>query len=817
MEGVSSSALFTSTSWPFQRTQGTGSSGDVTSSLISTVSALKEPKAFGDITVKQAEWEKQMESADQKQTELFHFQWNLIREQLANLTREIATTRQDFETIRATESRREVREADFARVVRETQAELEKENASRRKDGEELLSVLSQLKQNVEQERSERLQSVQSLERDFAAQLRGVKQQQQQHLEADKDLSSRFEHWCVELRATLDKESGARTQKMEEIDRDLRTTKHAVEKEIRDRSVAIEEITGAQKTARSDVEREIAARKAEAEEFTRNIGQLRQSVEKDARDRARDAEEAFTRRLQTEAEDRQRIDGAVRNLEAELSLKLAGESSERCTLGERLQKRFEEEISRLMGDTDDLRMSCAKQVDLLAQGRSCDERIGELAKALSAVTQEIEGKYSDLKIDVFKFADEFHGAEVELKDRLDSLKQQVTQELEQERVQNSEFFQGQSNRLMQLDERSARELANSNAAFDALQQKQLEAMEQLEESAAWHARFEERLEKSDQVYELYAERSEEASRWLRDSLARVGSDTEVRAVTAATQWMDEAGVLTKKALQLDLQRLWEALDTHTHDVDVAALQQQKGVQPVQVRQVMRAPSPPAMTRVIQRAHSPVTLRQMPLVGLPEMPTSVSAPAGSPTAALGTVVAMSAGGSMTASASPTELVTPIAATSPTSTIAASSPVVAAIPPTSTTTMVIGRSASASEAYAAASGSKLDISSPPVTMAVQASQVVDASAVTRSSSVGSLQAADKWSQAAEVVKKTLAASEFSTAAAVLSRPTTPTPGRGRAFSAQVQGVAYGGPSRPTTPTAVTRQLPATQPVLPVTVRR
>lgn len=49
---------------------------------------------------RQSEWEKQMENADHKQAELLQFQWNLIRDQIGGLAREVAVSRRDLDTLR---------------------------------------------------------------------------------------------------------------------------------------------------------------------------------------------------------------------------------------------------------------------------------------------------------------------------------------------------------------------------------------------------------------------------------------------------------------------------------------------------------------------------------------------------------------------------------------------------------------------------------------------------------------------------------------------------------------------------------------------
>lgn len=48
---------------------------------------------------KQGDWERRMEVADGQQAELSHFQWGLIRDQVASLTRELASVRGDLDCV----------------------------------------------------------------------------------------------------------------------------------------------------------------------------------------------------------------------------------------------------------------------------------------------------------------------------------------------------------------------------------------------------------------------------------------------------------------------------------------------------------------------------------------------------------------------------------------------------------------------------------------------------------------------------------------------------------------------------------------------
>jgi len=206
---------------PWSRPQ----SGDLlTSDLTLTEAArLKEAKDFSGLPSKQAEWEKQMESADAKQAELFQFQWKLVREQLSTLSRELGTSRQEFEALRNSAARREARDTEMTRFLQLCQASVEKESLSRRSQEEEFTRTINQLKSTIEQEKTERMRALQSLEGEVRLQNTSVKQQQNMQTEEIKSLGSRSESWCLELRAMIDKEICSCNSKVDELQRELST------------------------------------------------------------------------------------------------------------------------------------------------------------------------------------------------------------------------------------------------------------------------------------------------------------------------------------------------------------------------------------------------------------------------------------------------------------------------------------------------------------------------------------------------------------------------------------------------------------------
>jgi len=299
---------------------------------------LRVPNLAVPVTSKQFEWEKQLEAADQKQ-------------------------------------------ADIARVINEMQAELEKEELSRRKDNQELLAASAQLKQMTEQECGDRSHALQAIERDVAEQWQRVKSQQRQQLEVDKKLSSHFDTWCMEQRATLDEENEAHSKRLDEVEREGRGLRILLEKEAQDRSESVEGVAkDLQKlladmaaTLRSDMAKEVDARKRQVEEHSRSV-----------------------------AEEVHRIE-----------LALDREHTERRGMGEQLQKRSGDSKAKVLREVDIRHTALqqlvesaelARKADSDADHQRMDDRLKDLAdlNMLRDISRETEHYYLEVKNDLRK-------------------------------------------------------------------------------------------------------------------------------------------------------------------------------------------------------------------------------------------------------------------------------------------------------------------------------------------------------------------------------------------------------------------------------
>jgi len=125
------------------------------------VTASPGTKEIALISERQRQWDRQAASADQKQAELSHIQWNLIREQIATFAREIVAVRSDLKALKRVETQQQ-EELNAEKVQRqELQMEIEEKLRATKESNELLLvefqEVLKSVADMVAHETKERL------------------------------------------------------------------------------------------------------------------------------------------------------------------------------------------------------------------------------------------------------------------------------------------------------------------------------------------------------------------------------------------------------------------------------------------------------------------------------------------------------------------------------------------------------------------------------------------------------------------------------------------------------------------------------------
>lgn len=109
-------------------------------------------------SVRQGEWDREIEAADRQQAELFNLQWRLIRDQMGGLAREITTMRQEIHTFKVFEKQQEQRHSEHERRGREdfesVMAKHEGEKQDRTSSHDKLRLYVGDFSRSVEQVKS---------------------------------------------------------------------------------------------------------------------------------------------------------------------------------------------------------------------------------------------------------------------------------------------------------------------------------------------------------------------------------------------------------------------------------------------------------------------------------------------------------------------------------------------------------------------------------------------------------------------------------------------------------------------------------------
>ncbi|CAJ1458129.1 unnamed protein product, partial [Effrenium voratum] len=124
---------------------------------LATVDDFEDQEAMkatlGVVNRRQEEWQRQLQSVDEKQAELAHIQWKLVRDQSSSLAKELAIVQTQLKDLKA-ESRRALVECE--RAFRENEAKLNEERGLRLAMFESLELRMKKVKADVEVEAQER-------------------------------------------------------------------------------------------------------------------------------------------------------------------------------------------------------------------------------------------------------------------------------------------------------------------------------------------------------------------------------------------------------------------------------------------------------------------------------------------------------------------------------------------------------------------------------------------------------------------------------------------------------------------------------------
>jgi len=387
-------------------------------------------KEIEGMTKRHEDWEKQFESADAKQAELFNLQWKLIREQTGNLTRELATVRQEVHNLRLGDQRSEAKFHEVERRLVEQQTHvtesIEGERAQRVANDEKSWAGLAEFRISLDEESRLRVAACDGLDQ-------GLKRQRQ-NLEVEvKHNSQRLSELAHQIsalsttaetdtreRQLIEEHSAEESKKiranLDASTRRIASLQEGLERESAERRASEDTVRG---SVREALEREERCRTSALEELKRLPQQLRSDLEEEARVR-RDADEqgaqnlqngiaAISAELRLESEQRMSsVTEATKSLQQLRQMhekECRGRSSTIEDLSQTLTRRTEEleqqvKLIRLGAETERelLQKKCFEIIEDNTRGHdTLQEKLAALEQKLhDQIARECQGREADI-------------------------------------------------------------------------------------------------------------------------------------------------------------------------------------------------------------------------------------------------------------------------------------------------------------------------------------------------------------------------------------------------------------------------------------
>mmetsp|Transcript_2554 Transcript_2554/g.4445 ORF Transcript_2554/g.4445 Transcript_2554/m.4445 type:complete len:706 (-) Transcript_2554:120-2237(-) len=338
------------------------------------------------ISERQVKWDREAALADSKQAELFHTQWNLIREQISTFSRELVGIRMELKNLKVLEGK--VAEQDM-RVLKNT----------------ELLSEL------IDEPKLRR--------------------------ESDERLSLEFRETYKAITEALTQESKDRLAGDEEILRALANVKAMVEKETRDRSVGGDETLIKLQALADGLQQERLDREQGDTALRAQIQQNRQDLVNEKAQRE-DGEAGVKRSIQVnEAQGTAQLKDLRLALEDEAKARNTGDSAleKACRDLQSLIESEGDKRGNLREDIDKLLQDMGNALEQEARLRGGDDE--KLKQALQRTNDTIDANKRERDMAVAELADRIKASNdalgVETKERVindDGLKKELIRIIE---------------------------------------------------------------------------------------------------------------------------------------------------------------------------------------------------------------------------------------------------------------------------------------------------------------------------------------------------------------------------------------------------
>lgn len=302
---------------------------------------------LGVVNRRQEEWQRQLQSVDEKQAELAHIQWKLIRDQSSSLAKELAIVQTQLKDLKA-ESRRALVECE--RAFRDNEAKLNEERGLRLAMFESLEKGMRKVRSDMDVEAQERQaanaevsEKVKALSEEQNVRLREQQAQDLQQRRLREDLKVALEDLDA-LKQTVCQELSERREGEETLSELLREVRENLQKEAQNRTAAEEAI---KEGFQLSLDQEKADRAAEGNSMRSLLSTLQKELSglKDANSqqrnklaevdhsfnalnaRMKELQHSLEDELQKRAESAQRQDQSVKDLQSAIETEVDNRKS----------------------------------------------------------------------------------------------------------------------------------------------------------------------------------------------------------------------------------------------------------------------------------------------------------------------------------------------------------------------------------------------------------------------------------------------------------------------------------------------------------
>ncbi|CAK9103428.1 unnamed protein product [Durusdinium trenchii] len=430
---------------------------------------------LGVVNRRQEEWQRQLQSVDEKQAELAHIQWKLVRDQSSSLAKELAIVQTQLKDLKA-ESRRALLECE--RAFRENEAKLNEERGLRLAMFESLELRMKKVRADVDVEAQERAaahaevtQKLKALSEEQSVRLREQQAQDLQLRRLREDLKVALED-LDGLKQTLCQEMTERREGEETLSELLREVRETVLKETQNRTASEEAIKESFQLA---LDQEKADRVADCNSLRsmvnsvqKELGGLKESVSHhrsklNEADHSLNAMSARFKELQHHIDDElQKRTDSVQKLDTtvkELGTALEAEVATRQSLAEEVDqvlKSMKSKVKSLVCEQGEISRQAMESAR-----KQLQEQLDRESKAREAVQGKLQSAFEDQRLMLLESNDRTETLVREMEQRF---QEQLSMELKDLEASQFRFSEETLRQLRDLRESMTERLAEERQA-----------------------------------------------------------------------------------------------------------------------------------------------------------------------------------------------------------------------------------------------------------------------------------------------------------------------------------------------------------------